>query len=365
MAVSYQSPLLAVAGAASPTEPSLVDATGVAHHYGDPLAEQRRLWETPSLVDRSQRAVIAVSGPDAPVFLNNLLSQKLDAVPAGYCASALDLDAQGHVLHHADVCFDGETYYLDVPAAQRESLRGYLERMVFWSDVTIDEPDLGIVTVFAPGAAPDAVPNAVPELDNAVFTREVPWTGGLRRIDAAVPRDGLAAAADSFVRAGGALAGLMAFSAQRVRAGEPELAADLDTKSIPHEVLRFIGRGEFPGAVHLAKGCYRGQETVARVENLGRSPRVLVMLQLDGSSPTEPAPGADITAGGRKAGRLGTVVHDADFGPIALALVKRSALGQALSIGDTAACVDPASLPTDEHGGAGRRAVDALRRGER
>ena len=98
-------------------------------------------------------------------------------------------------------------------------------------------------------------------------------------------------------------------------------------------------------------------------DSLGRSPRLLVKLQLDGSAPTEPEAGAEITAGGRKVGRLGTVVHDADEGPVALALVKRSALGAPLDIGGTAASVDPSSLPADEGEHAGRRAVDNLRRG--
>ncbi len=352
-AVPYQSPLLQVPGAVAFEGQSLIDASGVPFHYSDPLAEQRRLHDAPSLVDRSHRAVVAVAGPDAPAFLNNLLSQKLDTAPAGFGAEALDLDAQGRILHHAGVMFDGETFYLDVPRAQRDSLVSYLERMVFWSDVSIREADLGVLTAFSPAGAA--------LITGAAASREVPWVGGLTRTDALVPRPEIEAAARAFRKAGGQLAGLMAFTAQRVRAGEPELAADLDAKAIPHEVPRLINRAGRIGAVHLEKGCYRGQETVARVENLGRAPRLLVMLQLDGSAPVEPAPGAEITAGGRKVGRLGTVVHDADYGPIALGLVKRSALEAALDIDGTAATVDPDFLPADEAGGAGRRAVDQLR----
>lgn len=353
----YQSPLLAIAGAVAPGEQLLIDAAGVPFHYGDPLAEQRRLADTPSLIDRSQRAVVAVSGPDAPAFLNNLLSQKLDDAAAGFAASALDLDAQGHILHHVDVAFDGETFYLDMPRAQRESLVDYLNRMVFWSNVTVADADLAVLTALSP--APGA------EVPRAVLTREQAWSDGLTRTDALVPRAEIAAAAEEFQRAGGRLAGLMAYTATRVRAGEPELGADLDGKSIPHEAPRLINRGARLGAVHLDKGCYRGQETVARVENLGRSPRLLVMLQLDGSSPAEPATGAQITAGGRAVGRLGTVVHDADYGPIALGLVKRSALSAPLDIDGTAASVDADFLRAVEaetaESGAGRRAVSRLR----
>ena len=198
---------------------------------------------------------------------------------------------------------------------------------------------------------------AEPDLGQVVTRRLDGW-GGIGRTDIAVPKQQIGQVADQFP-----LAGLMAFTAYRVAAGEPETRADLDEKSIPHEAPSLINRGEAIRAVHLEKGCYRGQETVARVENLGRSPRLLVKLQLDGSSPNEPEIGAEITAGGRKVGRLGTVVHDADEGPVALALVKRSALQAPLDIDGTAASVDQSSLPEDEGEHAGRRAVDRLRRG--
>lgn len=348
--MGYASSLLSLPGAVELEEPSLLDASGIPFHYGNPLGEQRTANERTVLVDRSHRRVIAVSGPDAAAFLNNLLSQKLLGVSDGFAASALDLDAQGHILHHVDVAVAGDVFYLDMPSYQHDSIVEFLRKMVFWSDVTIEDTDLAVCTLMGPEVeAPDL---------GQVFSRRVsPWTD-LERVDIAVPRERLREVAEAY-----ALAGLMAFTAQRVRAGEPELRADLDGKSIPHEAPRLINRAGQVGAVHLDKGCYRGQETVARVENLGRSPRRLVMLQLDGSAPTEPTPGTAITAGARTVGRLGTVVHDADYGPIALALVKRSALEAPLSIGDVAATVDPDSLPRDEGEGLGRRAVDKLRRG--
>ena len=153
----------------------------------------------------------------------------------------------------------------------------------------------------------------------------------------------------------------MAYTAERVKALEPE-AIDLDEKSIPHEIPHWIGRGERIGAVHLEKGCYRGQETVARVENLGRSPRLVVLLHLDGSAPTMPSPGAEIQAKGRRVGTLGTVIDDCDYGPIALGIVKRSALdaGQ-VNIGDVAASIDAESIPVEEGEKAGRAAINKLR----
>lgn len=307
-------------------------------------------------MDRSHRPVIRVSGPEAGAFLHNLLTQKLDDVPAGYSASALDLDIQGRVLHHADVSRVGEDFYLDVPSAQAAPFQDFLQKMIFWSQVEVEATDLAILTLLGSTVS---LPGGLPIL----ATREVGWSAAPRR-DLLVERVSLNTVVDELLSAGAILGGLMAFTAERVRALEPELAADLDDKSIPHEVPAWIGRGDRHGAVHLEKGCYRGQETVARVENLGRSPRVLVMLQIDGSAPDLPAPGAEISAGvgGRAAGRLGTIVHDCEFGPIALALLKRSALeNKELVIGEVSVLVDPTSMPQDEQERAGRDAVNRLR----
>lgn len=354
----YRSPLLQRPGAVELPDAatSPLDARGVAWHYGDPLGEQRALSSGPVLVDRSHRRVLRVSGPDAPAFLNNLLSQKLDDATSAFTGSALDLDMQGHILHHVGVHGEGGTFHLDMPATQLPTFEDFLRRMVFWSDVEITRTDLGILTVLTrSGEAPAG----------GAYVRVVPGWDDPRRFDVAVERGAVSEYAEEFVRAGGRLAGLMAFTAERVRAGEPELGADLDEKSIPHEAPALINRGGRIGAVHLDKGCYRGQETVARVENLGRSPRLLVLLHLDGSAPVEPTTGSEVTLGGRVVGRLGTVVHDADYGPVALALLKRSAIGRGdLTVGGEApvsASIDPDSLPADEGEKAGRRAVEKLR----
>ncbi|WP_445227831.1 CAF17-like 4Fe-4S cluster assembly/insertion protein YgfZ [Corynebacterium sp. H128] len=348
---NLNSQLLSRPHAAALQEPSPVDHEGVAWHYGAPLVEQRVIETGTGVVDRSQRSIISVAGPDAPTFLNNLLSQKLDDVLPGFSAQALDLDGQGRILHHADITRTEDTFYLDVPRAQAASLMSYLQKMVFWSEVTISETNLALLTLLG---APIPLPDCA-------FSREVNWAGP-RRVDLAVDHTLIDATVSQLEAAGATLIGLMAFTAERVKALEPELAADLDDKSIPHEVPNFIGSESNPAAVHLAKGCYRGQETVSRVHNLGRSPRVLVLVHLDGSAPTLPTTGAEITAGGRKVGRLGTVIDDCDLGPIALALIKRSALSSELLIGDVSAAVDSASLPTDDTTERpGRAAINRLR----
>ena len=107
---------------------------------------------------------------------------------------------------------------------------------------------------------------------------------------------------------------------------------------------------------------------MARVHNLGRSPRVLALAHLDGSAPTLPAPGDELkTSGGRSRviGRIGTVVHDADLGPVALVLVKRSAAGSAGLVageaGEVAVAIDADSIPADDGERPGRAAINRLK----
>ncbi|MDK4339274.1 folate-binding protein [Corynebacterium pseudodiphtheriticum] len=415
MTTHYRSVLLNRPNAmAYQEEPPHPDVTGVAWHYGEPLSEQRAITSTGAIVDRSHRRVIRVTGPEAAAFLHNLLSQKLDDVQAGWSGSALDLDTQGRILHTMDIAVttdtgadtgtgadagasagdgagsgtgagasdhtgdsadagaaaapEGLAFYLDCEAGKFDSLRDFLQKMIFWSQVTIEEADLAIITVLG-GPTDTHLPS------QAVYSRTVstttpagtgsaqPTTGlwEASRTDIAVPREQLEAAVEELESTGLQLVGLMAYTAERVKALEAE-SVDLDEKSIPHEIPHWIGRGERVGAVHLEKGCYRGQETVARVENLGRSPRVLVLLHLDGSAPTMPSPGADIQAKGRRVGKLGTVIDDCDYGPIALGVIKRSALdaGQ-VNIGDVAASIDADSIPVEEGEKAGRAAINKLR----
>lgn len=115
------------------------------------------------------------------------------------------------------------------------------------------------------------------------------------------------------------VAGTLALEALRIAAWRPRLA-DADERTIPHEL------DWMRSAVHLDKGCYRGQETVAKVHNLGHPPRRLVLLHLDGSQGVLPAPGAVVRAQSDDAevGRVTAVATHHELGPIALAVVKRT-----------------------------------------
>ena len=106
--------------------------------------------------------------------------------------------------------------------------------------------------------------------------------------------------------------------ALRIAAGVPREGLDTDDRTIPNEM------GWLGPAVHLSKGCYRGQETVARVHNLGRPPRRLVLLHLDGSADAAPVPEAPVSWNGKSVGRVTSVAQHFELGPIALAVIKRS-----------------------------------------
>jgi hypothetical protein len=171
-------------------------------------------------------------------------------------------------------------------------------------------------------------------IDAGGFVRRMSWPGR-DAADLVVPRDSREYYLARLTEAGAARAGIWAFEAARVEAAKPRLGFETDHRTIPHEI-GFIG-----SAVHLDKGCYRGQETVARVHNLGKPPRRLVLLHLAGESDELPAPGTPIEAGGRTVGFLGTAVHHYELGPIALAVIKRALPDDAqLTVAGNAASID-------------------------
>lgn len=346
---------------------------GAVWHYGDPLGEQRAAADAAVVVDRSHRAVITLTGADRQAWLHSISTQHVSELPDGACTENLSLDGQGRVEDHWQQTELGGVTYLDTERSRGEPLLGYLKKMVFWSDVQPAAADFAVLSLNGPRLADPAVltalgiavlpaPSTAVALADGGFVRRIPADG--IELDLVVPRDQkdgwLARLADAGVRS----AGVWAYEAHRAAALRPRLGVDTDERTIPHEA-GWIGPPGI-GAVHLDKGCYRGQETVARVHNLGRPPRMLVLLHLDGSE-ERPATGDPVLAGGRPVGRLGTVVDHVDFGPIALALVKRGLPADTpLTTGGehpVSALIDVDSLPPADVAGAGRVAVERLRGG--
>ncbi|MCV7303289.1 folate-binding protein YgfZ [Mycobacterium barrassiae] len=344
---------------------------GAVWHHGDPLGEQRAAAGGAVMVDRSHRAVISLTGGERNTWLHSISSQHVSDLPDGAVTENLSLDGQGRVEDHwIETHLDNVTY-LDTEAARGEPLLAYLRKMVFWADVVVEPVDLAVVSLLGPRlldpsvreafgvASPPAELTAVP-LPDGGFVRRM--SGPDVEFDLVVPRDQLASWRDRLTAAGVRPAGIWAYEAHRVSRLRPRLGVDTDERTIPHEV------GWIGPAVHLDKGCYRGQETVARVHNLGKPPRMLVLLHLDGSV-DRPATGDPVLAGGRAVGRLGTVIDHVDEGPIALALLKRGLPADTeLTTGGesaVAAVIDVDSMPPPDATGAGRLAVERLRGGAR
>ncbi|MCW4354899.1 folate-binding protein YgfZ [Hoyosella sp. YIM 151337] len=337
---------------------------GVAWHCGDPLVEQRAGAEALAVIDRSHRTVISVTGADRLTWLHSLASQSFTDLAEGQTAESLILDVNGRIEHHFIATHFGETLWLDTERDRAPALLGYLRKMIFWSKVEVTETDMAVVSLLGP-----RVSDAVADISQAQpfasgFTRPLAWPAE-GRADAIVPRAELRVVWQRLTDAGAHPAGTWAFEALRVTALRPRVGVDTDERTIPHEA-RWIGTAAQHGAVHLEKGCYRGQETVARVHNLGRPPRHLVLLHLDGSDEHRPVTGDPVSTGGRAVGRVGTVVDHFEYGPIALGLLKRTVpVDSELTAGapgrEVAASIDPDSLPSYDEVQPGRAAVDKLR----
>ncbi len=339
-------------------------------HYGNPLGEQRALAAGEAVVELADRAVITVTGPDRLTWLDSLTSQALTHLVPGDSAETLLLDPQGHLEHAMRVIDDGVTTWLLVDAAEGPALAAWLDRMRFMLRVEIADRSADFVTIGAldagpvdpsptstsrveldptrpnPLAIPAAAPNGIPLVWNDPW-REVVAGGHQYATAGRHPgvdwtyREVLVAASEPLSDL--PVAGTIALEALRIAAWRPRLTSEVDEKTIPHELdwLR--------SAVHLAKGCYRGQETVAKVHNLGHPPRRLVMLHLDGSEGVLPAAGdpvlwdkparadadaepgelatepADIpSAEPTEVGHLTSVALHHELGPIALAVIKRN-----------------------------------------
>ena len=295
---------------------------GVAAHYGDPLREQRLLTEGLAVVDLSHRGVVTVTGPDRLSWLHSITTQHLSGLGPRESREALVLSPKGHIEHSLHLVDDGETAWITTEPLMAAPLARWLDSMRFMlrvevADVSAQWAVLGESSKAESLEGEDlAWRDPWPDLvgDTAAYgpAEGHPAQGRAWR-EVLVPRDRLAEAVGDR-----ALAGTWASEALRLAAWRPRLGFETDHRTIAHEVdwLRT--------AVHLHKGCYRGQETIARVHNLGRPPRRLVFLHLDGSGHTLPGRGAAVAAGERAVGHLTSVARHHEDGPIALALVKRN-----------------------------------------
>ena len=319
---------------------------GVAAHYGDPFREQRALDGAAGLVDRSNRGVLKITGKDRLSWLHSLTTQHLDGLTAGQSAQALVLSPTGHVEHHLTLTDDGTAVWAHVEPGTAAALAAFLESMKFMLRVEVADlsADAAVLTVMGPagGDITAGLEGVLGQVSQEPF--------GIK--DLIVPRERLAGVAAELVGRGAVPAGMWAFEALRIAARVPRFGLDTDHRTIPHEV------GWIETAVHLSKGCYRGQETVARVHNLGHPPRRLVFLDLDGSVDRLPAHGSPVELDGATIGFTGSAARHYELGPIGLGLVKRTVPVDATLLADGVAAAQEVIVPPD----AGANVKVTLRR---
>jgi hypothetical protein len=334
------SPFLSLPGAvAAPVDAADPD---VPAHYGNPLTEQRALDSGAAIVDLSTRGVVTVTGGDRLAWLDSMSSQRIRALPSGASAETLLLDPAGRIQHVLHVIDDGATTWLLVERSDTDAVLDFLQKMRFMLRVEpidrtadfatvgfLSRPDGRAEAVLASAAAVsgdeavrlvwrDQWPDVVAGGHQYARPQPAHPGAGYRWREALVPRDALDALAVAAAAGEVAVAGTLAAEALRIAAWRPRLATDVDERTIPHELdwLRT--------AVHLSKGCYRGQETIAKVHNLGHPPRRMVFLHVDGSESIPVGAGADVLAGDTVVGRVTSSAVHHELGPIALAVVKRS-----------------------------------------
>ena len=267
---------------------------GAVWHFGEPVKEQRALEAGTAWADLSHHNIIAVSGVDRLKWLHDLTTQFVSDLQPGVWMANMILDAKGHVEYQFNVVDDGTTTFLVLDPGYSEQLIEYLTKMKFMLRVDVKDASSEFAVLRAPGTPTEI--------------------GGPFAL---VPRSEVEEMKKTF---GGVATqvGTWALDAERVAAHRPRIGFETDHKSIPNEI------GVLNGAVHMKKGCYRGQETVAKIYNLGNPPRRLVMLHLDGSDVGFPAVGTKIENDGIVVGFIGTVARHHELGTIALAVVKRN-----------------------------------------
>ena len=356
----------------SPTlaRPGAVPATGadagVAWHYGDPVAEQRAIEDGRAVADQSHLGIVTVSGPERLTWLNSLCSQETATLAPGVSTEVMILSPQGRIELVAGAIDDGTTAWLISETAR--ALAEHLTRMRFMVEVEVADVGDQWAAIGSTSADPAGE-----------LTWNDPWpgiaAGGTSYSGTShpaenrawyltlVPRSDVDARLDARVAAGATLVGAWATEATRIAARRPRAILDADVNALPHELdwLRT--------AVHLDKGCYRGQETVAKVHNVGRPPRRLTLLHLDGSEHELPDVGAEVKADGKVVGTLTSVARHHELGPIGLGLIKRiTAADAALTVTSDGAevaasqeiIVDPAGESIDRPAAPGPTARGLL-----
>lgn len=304
---------------------------------GNPFTQQRDLLSGNGTVAFEHRGVVALTGTDRLSYLDSLVSQDVSGLKPGESAEALLLDPQGHIERVMGLIDDGETTWILVDEGEAPAVAAFLDRMTFSKDAAARDSSEEVYRVgFFPGGPAEQVLTSLAQTRNGVSLVWLdPWNqvapGGWQYAageghparewnyrEAILSRDVFYSAFDAVPSIDPQM-----WETLRIAAWRPRYTTEVDVNALPHEFdwLR--------SAVHLNKGCYRGQETVAKVHNLGHPPRRLTMLHLDGSTNSLPPVRAEISLDGAVVGHVTYAGNHFEEGPIALGLIKRSVAADA------------------------------------
>jgi folate-binding protein YgfZ len=307
-------------------------------------AQYRLVREECGLLDRSDRGMLLVTGSDAPEYLQGQLTNEIEALePGDGCYSAL-LDRKGHIQADMRVLrLDAESIWIDTEPEGREPARRHLEMYRIGRDVEIaDRGDArALISLIGPRSVEVAGTAALPEHASGetsvggVDCLAVGTAGGIDLIGPAAEADRLRQA---LLDAGAQQIDPAAAEILRVEAGRPRFGAEMGPETMPAEA------GIVERAVSFTKGCYIGQEPVARLHYRGRPNRQLRGLELSAAVER----GAALRLGEKEVGRVGTVCVSPARGQIALAIVRREAEpGDTLTVGEDGVTARVVDLPFD------------------
>jgi aminomethyltransferase len=283
-----------------------------------------------ALFDASAREVVRVTGPDRVSFVQGMVTQDVDALPVGAVADAALLTAKGAMVADARVVKRPDDLLLLTEPGYGSVVLGALERYLISEDAELSDATAGFgqLSLVGPGAealaaralglgAPAGA--ALRPFDAAGTTAwALPQGLLLPGADLLVPADALGPVFDRLLEAGATPVGFTALEVLRVERGTPRFGADMDERTIPLEA-------GLQRALHYQKGCYIGQEVIARATFRGHVNRNLVGLHFGAGAP--PAPRTELFAGDRRVGWVTSVVQSPRFGPIGLGYAHRDVSG--------------------------------------
>jgi folate-binding protein YgfZ len=305
-------------------------------------AQYRQLREECGLLERGERGRLLVRGPDAAEYLQGQLTNEIETLEAGQGCYAALLDRKGHIQADMRVLRLAEDeIWLDTEPEGLEAASRHLQMYKIGRQVEVEDaaPERAILSLLGPrspeiaGLPQPAEPHFVEAKIAGIACLAVGTRGGIDLIAEGGEADRLR---EALLEAGAAPVGPEAVEILRVEAGVPRFGAEMSSETMPAEA------GIVERTVSFTKGCYIGQEPVARLHYKGRPNRHLRGLML--SAPAES--GAPLRLGEKEVGRIGTACISPAHGPIALAVVRREAEpGAELSVGEDGVTAQVVDLP--------------------